>query len=270
MNKITYIIPVHYFNDDVSKYLAAAFESLKTVLGKDSCEIIIGGTEKSVKEAVVIANNTLPSCEITEVVDENINPFHLINKCVYSCTTPYFSVLEFDDEYKPTWVKNFNKYSKENDDASVYMPIVELRDVNKENSFAGYVNEIAWASSFAEKYGYIDNEGLEAYMDYNVTGAIIKTEDFISVGGLKPSFGLVAWYEFLLRLAKNEKAIYVIPKIGYIHSVGRVGSYMVSVQNSEESKLIPKLIELAKTECAYKEERELDFNSQDNENKEGV
>jgi hypothetical protein len=57
----------------------------------------------------------------------------------------------------------------------------------------------------------------------------------------------------------NEKGVYVLPKITYIHSVGVQGSLMERVAKSGNDEKVQKLIELARTECEYKDERELEI-----------
>ena len=96
-------------------------------------------------------------------------------------------------------------------------------------------------------------------MDFNCTGGLFKTEDFISLGGLKKSLKIAAWYEFLMRVCYKSKKIYVLPKIGYLHTVGREDSYMEQMQKTltqEEGKF---LIDTARQEYFFKEDRNIQF-----------
>ena len=96
-------------------------------------------------------------------------------------------------------------------------------------------------------------------MDFIVSGAFINTEDFRTVGGLKPSMKIAAWYEFLLRCCYKNKGVYVVPKLGYLHNVDTNGSY------SEESKktITPEegawLIKTANQEYFFKVDRKKKF-----------
>jgi hypothetical protein len=264
MNKVTFIMPVHKFDDEVKTYMTKAFESVKNLEGTDGCEFVIAGSDESVIPTQELYNEVGVGLDLTVVTDSNTDFFTLVNKAVYQCSTPYFSVIEFDDVYNPKWLVNFNEYSEEYE-ASAYLPITQL--VNAENgNFAGFVNEIVWASSFANEYGFIDLDCLEYYRDFNLTGAFIKTEDFINVGGLKPSLSIASWYEFTMRLCFNEKKAYVIPKTGYFHTVGRKGSYMVETAESITQEYGAWLIDTATKEYQYKEEREIKYDP--NENKE--
>lgn len=226
MEQVTFIIPIHEFNDDVKKYLHTCLDSIIS-LKSDSPIIIIGPKEmcKSLKE--FDGDDKKYTYSLKEYNSTNV--FELVNNAVNFCLTDYFSVVEFDDTFNDFWYNEFLNYKKYNN-ASIYLPIVEI--FNKEGKIEGFVNEIAWSSAFAktsengeDKLGYIDLDGLKSNLDFNVTGSFIKTEDFISVGGLDKSFEMIAWHELLMKLANSKHDIYVVPKVGYSHILGRKGSY---------------------------------------------
>ena len=187
---------------------------------------------------------------------------------MYQCKDQYFTILEFDDVFTDIYFKVMQRYVKEHPEYSIILPINEYYNTNGE--LVSFGNEIALNVSFADYIGFIGISELENYMDFNCTGGLIKTEDFISIGGLKKSLKLASWYEFLLRAAYKSKKIYVIPKFGYKHTVGREGSYMVEAQKSitqEEGKF---LIQTAKEEYFFKEDRNKTFASEQNKKKEEV
>ena len=68
---------------------------------------------------------------------------------------------------------------------------------------------------------YLDIEAVQDYLNFNMSGAVIRKKDFVSLGGLKTSMKLVFWYEFLLRALYKQKKFYVVPKVGYIHTAIR-------------------------------------------------
>ena len=257
MDKITFIVPIHEYNKNVKEYLTKAINSVKSFKSDSVYYSFVGPSDifDNIKE--FIKENGIEN--ISNVYkNEDTDVYVQINQAVKFCLTPYFSVLEFDDTYNDYWLSEFEKYSKENSDASIYMPIVEL--VNTDNNVCGYVNEIAWASSFsADELGYLDLECLKAFMDFNVTGSIIKTEDFMSVGCLKPSLKIAAWYEFLMRLSNNGKNIYVVPKVGYNHLVGRDGSYTKTTAAEIDIDYGQWLIKTAQEEYKYPDEREIKY-----------
>ena len=112
----------------------------------------------------------------------------------------------------------------------------DLFDFNS-GEYIGVKNEAPWASSFSNEIGYIDYECLDSFFDFYPTGCVFNTEDWLEVGGLKPSIELTFWYEFMLRMTNSGKKIYVIPKVGYNHYVNRENSlfdiYSKTITNEE-------------------------------------
>ena len=100
---------------------------------------------------------------------------------------------------------------------------------------------------------------LNTYMDFFAHGALFNTEDFISLGGLKASLKVAAWYEFFLRCCHKSKEIYVVPKIGYFHYIDTKNSY----SEISKSEITPEegqwLISIAKEEYFFKEDRNKKF-----------
>lgn len=259
MKKITFIIPLNEYNKTVKDYLSVALNSINTLEG-DKTEYVISiiGPSSVISEVKANVTNIDKAIECTYIEnDENTGFFEQVNKAAFACVTPYFSVLEFDDSYNPFAVNEFLKY-KEVNCASVYMPINEVKSAD--NSIYGFLNEIAWAHSFSTtEIGYIDMECLMSFMEFNVTGAFIKTEDFISCGMLKSSLGIASWYEFLMRMCNNEKKIFVYPKAGYNHTVMREGSYSMNISKTMKPEKAMKYFQAAKEEYKYNTERTLNI-----------
>lgn len=253
MANITFIIPLHEYNDTVKGYLEKAFKSLKPI-AKDEKVVLIGPNEVISK-----AKSLYKEKNISLIENDETDVYKQINKAAFNCTTPYFSVLEYDDEYLPFWKKTALEYAAAGD--SVLLPINIFVKEDGEN--IGFGNELAWSSSFANEegagIGFIDIDCLNTYMDFNVTGGLIKTEDFISAGGLKPSLKIAAWYEFLLRMNYTSHDVYVFPKAAYKHTVGREGSYSVVSKNAISQEEGSWLINTAKQEYFFKEDRNKTF-----------
>lgn len=181
----------------------------------------------------------------------------LVNAAVNTIETKWFSILEFDDTYTDIWFSNAKKYIEFMPDTSVFMFLEDITDFNN-GKYIGFGNEASWASSFSNELGYIDNECLQNYFDFYLTGSIFNTADWKEVGGLKPHIKLTFWYEWLLRATHNSKKVFVIPKVGYNHSLGRKGSLVEQYKEEigeEESQF---LFEVAKREYFYKEERDIE------------
>lgn len=259
MENVSYIIPLNVFNKTVTEGLKRAFKSLEEIEGNAEDEIIFVGPQKVIEKAAALLSDK-NTREVNLVAnEENTDFFNQVNLAVFSCTTPFFSILEFDDAYKPYWNTEAQKYAVASN-ASIILPINEFV-VNGE--FSSFGNEIVWSSIFAEKeeevLGYISSETLNSFMDFNLTGALIRTEDYISIGGLKPSLKIAAWYEFLLRATYNNKVIYVAPKVGYEHTIQRAGSYSDTAFKSISEEEGKWLIATAKQEYFFKEDRNKTF-----------
>jgi len=249
MEELSIIIPVHEYNDTIKKYLERAIQSVEAQTEKPSKIIIVGPKE--------IANNIVKNynTSIDLHLVENDGPTDYcsqINLAVKSVTTKYFSILEFDDYYQKNWVKNVNIYTKFKPDFSIFLPIAKFVDV--EDTELCLANEIIWSLSFTDDLGCLDSEILQSYGEFSVPGGVIRTSDFIEVGGLKPSIKLSFWYEFLLRASNNGVKTFVIPKTGYIHTIERKDSLMYQYMLMDEKERL-FWIELAKKEYYFTNER---------------
>ena len=138
-----------------------------------------------------------------------------INLGVEKSSSEWVTFFEFDDEYSSIWFKNAKKYSEIYGDVEAFLPIVV--DVDSKDVFAGFTNEATFAANFAQEVGYLTNDMLHNYQNFQSSGMIIKKEVLENYGGFKPSVKLTFVYEFLLRMTYNSVKIMTIPKIGYKH-----------------------------------------------------
>lgn len=252
MENLTVIIPIHTYDELVQKYLEKAINSV--INQKETAEkILIVGPEdviQTIKEFFKIE-------QIEYVINtEEIDYCNQINTGVKKCSTKYFSILGFDDEYSQTWFKNVDKYIKNMPDFSVFLPIVNF--INKDNNIVGTANEVIWAMSFSNELGVIDEDTLESYYDFSVCGGIFRTDDFIYSGMLKPSIKLSFWYEFLLRTTNLGFKVFVIPKNGYFHLIDRENS-LISSYNYMTQDERAWWIKLANKEHYFKIERKKEY-----------
>lgn len=248
MKDIAIIIPIHELNEETEKLLINSIETVPTDLEiRISCK---NGLSEPIKK-IFKENKNVTIYEDTNT--ESKNDFcTLVNQAVGD--TKWFSILELDDEYTSIWFNNFKKYLEYLPTVSIFMPLVDLIDYPTKKVI-GIGNEAAWASSFSNEIGYIDGDCIESYFDFYLTGAIFNTEDWINVGGLKPSNKVTFWYEFMLRMAHNNKQIYVIPKVGYKHYFNRENSLMNILSNTIDENESTWWLELAKQEYVFKEDR---------------
>lgn len=256
MKDLSIIIPVHEFNEEIKNLLNKSIQSVIDMENNNDTNIIVVGPEtilNQCKDTLTITD----TININYLVNEKSDFCSQVNLAANECNTKYFSVLEFDDTYKKKWLTNVELYLKSFSDVSVLLPINELCDT--EGKVLSFINEVAWASSFSTELGFLDLDCLTVYMDFNVTGGIIKTEDFIDLGGLKPSLKITSWYEFLMRLCHNAKKVMIVPKVGYSHMINRKGSLMEISQKEITRDEGEWLIKTAQQEYFYKEDRNKQF-----------
>jgi hypothetical protein len=262
-SNLTVIMPIVSLNESEKNYFANAVESVKTqkVLPEKFFVVIPKNEE---------LKNTLESFDFSEdiknilVILENegeIDFCSQINFAVESVETEWFSILEFDDVYSNIWVDNVIKYSKSYEEVDVLLPIV--LDVNTDNQFIHFSNEPVWAKDFSEKLGFLDNDALLNFPNFQLSGAAIKTESFKTTGGLKGNIKMFFNYEFLLRATYYDKKIMTIPKIGYKKVNMRDDSLFWRYKNTEGEIIDPVesrfWYNTARKECYFKKDRGIKY-----------
>lgn len=249
MKEISIIIPIHEYNEEVKTLMTRAIESVPNDY------YIFISTISDLKENFNWVFELRDNIEITINDNDNKSDFcTLVNNVVMRLGTKWFSILEFDDEFTKIWFENVEYEMKYKPEVSVFLPLEELIDFST-NKFIGYGNEAPWATSFSEEIGYIDNESLQQYFDFYLTGGIYNADDWRSQGGLKPSMKLTFWYEFLLRITKNGKKVYVVPKLGLVHYVDRENSLYDIYRKSIDEEESNWWFENAQKECYYLKDR---------------
>ena len=241
---ITVIIPVVEL-DSVGQDLFK-----KAVLSvRGYCDVIAVGSPAAIATLPTVAGCT------TVINDGDTCYAAQVNLGARSIKTKWFSVLEYDDEFSPVWFDNVARYiANDVDNTFEYMPLTEVVDA-KNGETISYANEAFWASSFSDEIGCVDMESLHNYLNFNPSGSIIRTEDFLSLGALKPSMKVSYWYEFLLRAIYKERRIYVVPKVGYFHKVNRDGNMTSQYLESMKPEEIDWWVELAKKEYFFPNDR---------------
>lgn len=256
MKNITIIIPVHKIDDIYSEMLKNAITSVEN-FHNDVEVLIVAPT--SIKKGLKDLSQKL---DITIVENKGETDFcSQVNLGIEKCKTEWFSILEMDDEYKPIWLKSMNEYILENPDVDVFFPIV--KDVNVEGKFLSFTNESTWAYGFVDKQGFLDNETLLDYQNYQISGGLYKTQVVKDNGLLKENIKLTFGYEFLLRLTHNGVKIFTVPRIGYQHVNFREDSLFWSFKNDDNNKLeedeVKFWLDTAKKEFFFKNKREVKY-----------
>lgn len=182
---------------------------------------------------------------------------------IENTTHQWVSFFEFDDEYSSIWFKNFSIYANSYPEVKGFLPIVI--DVDEKGVFAGFTNEATFAANMNTEIGYLTNEVLLNYQNFQTSGMVIDKELLVDFGSFKKNIKLTFVYELLLRLTYNSVSLMTIPKIGYKHMNMREGSIFWNYKNGE-TKLsddeVKFWIESAKKEHFFKQERDIKYESE--------
>ena len=252
MNNMLVVIPVHTVDDDVKKMLPRALDTVPSGFDiRISCAFGLKGELEQ-----IVGKKKVEFVENEEGGNNNFQA--LVNRAIDGYK--WFSILEFDDIYSPIWKKNILAYVEHKPDTSVLMCMEDLVDDKME--FVGFGNDAPWASSFSDEIGYIDNECLKSYFDFYMTGSLFNADDWKSIGGLKESMKLTFWYEFLLRATNLGKKVFVMPKVGYIHTIGRKNSLTDIYKDTLSDTEGQWWFDTARHEYFYKEDRKKEFSEE--------
>jgi hypothetical protein len=197
---------------------------------------------------------------VFDVWTEDPNFANQVNRGVEVAKSEWCSILEFDDEYANIWFKNARKYMDIYNDVDAFLPIVV--DVDDKLVFAGFTNEATFAANISSDMGYLTNETLQTFQNFQISGMVFKKEMYEKVGKMKSNMKLTFGYELFLRMTHNSAKILTIPKIGYKHMNLREGSIFWNYKNgtnsidSEEARF---WIESAKKEYFFTNQRDINY-----------
>lgn len=266
MKDITIIIPVHEFNDNVDTLLKNALksvESCRSFYENGKLFVVIVATRNIEK----LINNSDISTYIPDINiilnDTNTDFCSQINFAVDKIDTDYFSILEYDDEYRKKWFKLANDYFYGNESISIFLPLNAVHTGHENWQFG---NEFGLSNAFitddvddTDDIGIINFKRMEKCSVFNLTGAIFNRNDFIKVGKYKPSIKVAFNYELLLRLTNKGLKCMVVPKEGYVHEIGRENSLTDIYNKTLSNDEINKWFELAFREYVYDNDRNKDI-----------
>jgi len=258
MKKISVILPIHKLDDDYKIMLQESIHSVEQFYNDVKLIIVCPfKLKKDVEETMVSSNIEVSFINNTG----NIDFCSQVNLGIINCETEWFSILEIDDVYKTIWLSSMNEYINAYKDVDVFLPIV--KDINSEGTFISFTNESVWAYGFSEKQGYLDNEVLLDFQNYQISGGLYKTNTIKEHGMFKDNIKLTFGYEFLLRLTHNGVKIMTVPKIGYQHVNFREDSLFWSYKNDEKERLseeeIKFWLDASKREFFFKNKRTLNY-----------
>lgn len=256
MKKITVLLPIHKLNDEYLLMLDNSVKSIEDfhndvkllVICPPSVSSELQSLSQKLEYKVIVNNGNTDFCS-------------QINLGIENCDTTWFSILEIDDEYRKIWLKSMNEHVENFTDVDVFLPVV--KDINVEGKFLSFTNESVWAYGFSDKQGFLDNEILQDFQNYQISGGLYKTEKIKEVGKLKDNFKLTFTYEFFLRLTHNGLKIMTVPRIGYQHVNFREDSLFWLYKNDETNKIsegeVKFWLESAKKEFFFNNKRDLNY-----------
>jgi glycosyltransferase involved in cell wall biosynthesis len=224
--------------------------------------IIVHSKDETLKNKI----NSLEYENLNVVKIENSGDFDFasqVNLGVQNAKSKWVSILEFDDEYSAIWFKNVERFETAYPDVDVFLPLVV--DTDDKGVFAGFTNEATFAVSLNSEMGYLTNDLLLTYQNFQTSGMVIKKSTYENAGGFKPSMRLTFVYEFLLRLTYNTAKIMTIPRIGYKHTNMREGSIFWNYKFGDEKISDDEVtfwLETAKKEYFFTSDRNIKFEPQ--------
>ena len=258
MNNLTILIPIGTPEINVDQALfERMFESLSKQDDKEFNVVV--ATFESLKPKVDNANIYNVPVEYLFLPEElkGVYPNYteVINFAVHSISTPYFSVLQYDDALNNTYVKFFKQYAEAYPEVSVFVPIsLEFDGGN----FTRCANEAVWNIEYTEKQGYLDFETVKKAFIFSFVGAAYKTDGFIANNGFKHSIKKYFEYEYFLRILYNLEEVMVIPRFMVSHTINRENSLSRYYDDMEqlESKFYQ---DLARKEYYFAEDRTIEY-----------
>lgn len=244
---------------DFDSFFDKAIKSIKSNKVLPSELVIVHTQEEQLKTHLSQYDFSGLNVKLVEFVDTP-NYCSQVNLGIKESSSDFVSIFEFDDEYSSIWFKNVKDYMNHYPDVQVFLPVVV--DTDNKGVFAGFTNEAVFAANFTQEMGYLTNETLHTYQNFQTAGSVISKKVFEDFGYFKPSVKLTFVYEFLLRLTYNSVKIMTIPRIGYKHLNMREGSIFWSYKNSSEKMLDEEVkfwLQTAKKEYFFVEDRTIKY-----------
>ncbi len=193
----------------------------------------------------------------------------------------WLSVVEHTDSVEIDWVKNFNRYSSEMDEISIFLPLI--RQI-KAGNMVGHLNEATWLEGRAEVAGQADLQILMSWNCLSPTGAMMKIESIKEYSEerdgkyypFKENLNISSSYEFFLRMVYEDLKTYTIPRYGYQIRMGynpkeydkfssKIPTNIISIPKENggmSQKEILFWMEQAKSEYFMSEDREIEYSEE--------
>jgi GT2 family glycosyltransferase len=259
--QISVILPVHELNEETKILFSNAVESVKTQIVRPDELVIVVPKNSNVATFVKEFDFGDYSKSITIAENDGDTDFaSQVNYGVEVAKSEWFSILEFDDEYATIWFKNVVTYREAHPNVDIFLPIIV--DVDGKNQFIGLTNEAAWANSFSDELGILDNNALLAYQNFNTDGMVMRKSVYEENGGFKPSIKLTFLYEFLLRMTFKDVRVMILPRFGYKHVNQRAGALFTTYKETLNPIEAKWWLSTAKKEYYFPKDRKITYEVQ--------
>jgi hypothetical protein len=262
-NSISVVLPIKTSSAyDFNAFFEKSIQSLQTQKEYLN-ELIIVYCNESALENFLQNFNFDGINVVLEKWEEEANFSKQVNRGFEISKSNWASIMEFDDEYSKIWFKNVTNYMSIYNDVDAFLPVVV--DVDDKSVFAGFTNEASFAANMTDEIGILSNETLQTFQNFQISGMVIKKENFLKLGGLKSNIKLTFGYELFLRLTHNSTKIMTIPRIGYKHMNLRLGSIFWNYKNGDDklnTEEVKFWLDSAKKEYFYIEQRDINYEPQ--------
>ncbi len=244
------------------EYFEKAITSIKTQTVGIEELIIVHSSEETLVN--FLNDYDFESLNVVKLLwDKEPNYSGQVNYGISNAKGTWISLFEFDDEYSSIWFKNVQKYIESYPNVQAFLPVVVETD--EKGMFAGFTNEATFAANFTQEMGFLTNETLQDYQNFQTAGCVIKKSVIDDFGGFKSSIKLTFVYEFLLRLTYNSVSIMTIPRLGYKHTNMREGSIFWNYKFGENKMLEDEVkfwVQTAKKEYFFVDDRNIKYQSE--------
>jgi glycosyltransferase involved in cell wall biosynthesis len=257
---ISVILPIKSSKaKDFDEYFEKAIKSVQGQKTPPDELLIVHSSEESLINHLNLYD--FGTLNVTKLLwDKEPNYCEQVNYGIKNAKGSWISLLEFDDEYSPIWFDNVKKYITSYPEVHLFLPVVVETD--EKGVFAGFTNEATFAANFAQEIGYLTNETLQDYQNFQTAGSVFKKQIIEDFGGFKSSIKLTFIYEFLLRVTYNSVPVMTIPKLGYKHTNLREGSIFWNYKYGEDKMVEDEVkfwIQTAKKEYFFVDDRVIKY-----------